>query len=199
MKNPPQFNHPDRLGSPLFIPPTNNPGDANDDGGVHTNSGVNNKLCYLLTDGDIFNGQTVFGMGIDRVADLYYEVNTHILTSGADWTDLYNALVQAAINLGWSVRDRNNLYRACAAVEIAQPQNIYVDGASNCTLPFGVSGCTLVAPNVTVGPFTTVTDGVNAINPGGSLFIRAGSYNESIVIDKIMVIRAYDGAVIIGR
>ena len=32
-----------------------------DEGGVHTNSGVNNKTDYLITDGDTFNGQTVTG------------------------------------------------------------------------------------------------------------------------------------------
>src|SRR5262249_1374284 len=67
MKNPPLFNHPDRLGSPLYRPPVQVPDNSNDDGWVHFNSGINNKLCYLLTDGDSFNGYTVTGMGISRV------------------------------------------------------------------------------------------------------------------------------------
>src|ERR1051326_3651019 len=116
MKDPTLFNCPDRVKSPLYYTGTA------DNGGVHWNSGVNNKLCYLLTDGDTFNGQSVTGMGISRVAALYYEVNANLLTSGADWTDLYNALCQAAINLGWSPSERDNLYRACAAVEIGTMQ-----------------------------------------------------------------------------
>jgi Zn-dependent metalloprotease len=195
MQNPPAFNDPDRLNSMLYVPAAASPALANDFGGVHTNSGVNNKLCSLLTDGGTFNGQTVFGMGINRVADLYYEVNTHVLTSGANYTDLFNALTQAAaVNLLWGTRDRNNLYRACRAVEInTPPKNTYVDGASNC-IPTGAQACTVLG-----GPFRTVIEGVNAVNPGDVLYIRAGTYNEPIVIDKIMEMRAYDGTVTIGR
>lgn len=165
-----------------------------DDGGVHINSGINNKLCYLLTDGETFNGQTVAGMGISAVADLYYEVNTNLLTSGAGWTDLYNALVQAAVNLSWSSAERENLCRACIAVEIAFPgRNIYVDRASSCA-PIGIQDCC-----GSVGPFTTVVGGVNAVLSGGTLFIRGGSYNESVIIDKSMKIMSYDGTVTIGQ
>jgi Zn-dependent metalloprotease len=195
MRNPPAFGDPDRLGSPLFIPNVDHPDDTNDHGGVHTNSGVNNKLCYLLTDGDVFNSQTVSGMGILRVASLYYEVNTNLLTSGADWTDLYNALVQAAINLGWDTQERNNLFRACAAVEIASPQDIYVDLANFCSLQNGRQFCILNLG----GPFRKVINGVNAARPGDALFIRSGSYNETLTFDKIMVIKSYDGIVTIGQ
>jgi Zn-dependent metalloprotease len=195
MRNPPARNHPDRLGSPLYIPKVADPDDTNDNGGVHKNSGVNNKLCYLLTDGDVFNGQTVSGMGILRVASLYYEVNTDLLTSGADWTDLYNALVQAAINLGWDTQERNNLYRACAAVEIASSQDIYVDRANFCSPQDGRRFCVVALG----GPFRKVINALNVARPGDALFIRSGSYNEILTFDKIMVIKSYDGIVTIGR
>jgi Zn-dependent metalloprotease len=197
MRTPPNFGDPDRLGSPLYHPRS----DPKDHGGVHTNSGVNNKLCYLLTDGDVFNGQTVAGMGILRVAGLYYEVNTNLLSSGADWTDLYNALVQAAINLGWTTQERNNLYRACAAVEIASSRNIYVDAANNCLAQDGRQFCSLIHGGSFPfgGPFRTVSAGVNAARPGDTLFIRRGFYNEPLTIDKIMLIRSYDGVVTIGQ
>jgi hypothetical protein len=171
------------------------PKDTNDYGGVHTNSGVNNKLCFLLTDGGVFNGQTVSGMGILRVAGLYYEVNTNILTSGANWTDLYNALVQASINLGWSVEERNNLYRACAAVEIASSQDIYVDQANNCSFQDGRQFCAFHLG----GPFQKVINGANAARPGDALLIKGGFYNETLTFDKIMVIKSYGGVVTIGQ
>ncbi|MFW9940363.1 MAG: M4 family metallopeptidase [Candidatus Thorarchaeota archaeon] len=105
-------NMPDRMGSPNFYN-----GD-DDQGGVHHNCGVGNKLCYLLVDGANFNGYTISPFGISKTADLFYEVQTNLLTSGADYWDLYNALTQAAINLDWTISERENLENACRAVEI---------------------------------------------------------------------------------
>jgi Zn-dependent metalloprotease len=190
MSDPTLFNHPDRLGSSYYYNGTW------DNGGVHENSGVNNKLCYLLTDGDTFNGQTVRGLGIGRVAGLYYEVNANLLTSGADWADLYHALTQAAINLGWSDSDRSNLYRACVAVQIATSGgDWYVDWSSGCLAPAGNRDCFLGF----FGPFATVGEGIWAAAPGDSLYIRTGSYNESLTFTKTTEVRAYDGPVILGR
>jgi len=112
LANPPLYGLPDRMGSPLWYT------GAGDNGGVHTNMGVGSKLAYLLTDGATFNGYTITGMGIPRVADLFYEVQTNLLTSGADYTDLYGALAQAALNLAWTASERTNLSNACSAVEI---------------------------------------------------------------------------------
>jgi Zn-dependent metalloprotease/subtilisin-like proprotein convertase family protein len=121
MKNPSEkpYENPDRKGSRLWdLDPENV-----DNGGVHTNSGVNNKLCYLLTDGDNFNGFTIWGMGIDKVAELYYEVQTNLLTMAANYNDLYFALIQAAINLEWTDDEKQNLEHACQAVEISDHSN----------------------------------------------------------------------------
>ena len=194
MSDPTRFGHPDRLGSTLFTPPTSMPDfEDNDYGGVHSNSGINNKLCFLLTDGGTFNNRTVTGLGIDRVADLYYEVNAHLLTAGADWKQLYQTLRQAASNLGWSTAEQANLVRACEAVEITPN---YVDKANNCPSPNGSRQC-----GVNVGgPQRTVSAGVNGASDGETLFVRQGSYNESnIRIAKNLKLRTYDGAVRIGR
>lgn len=112
MSHPPAFGDPDRTCSPNWYS-----GFA-DNGGVHVNSGVNNKLCFLLTDGGDFNGQSIFGMGIPTVAALYYEAQTNFLTPASDYVDLYLALSQAAINLGLNQAQRDNLEAACLAVEI---------------------------------------------------------------------------------
>ncbi len=93
MKNPPAFNDPDRMQSSLYW------SSVSDNGGVHTNSGVNNKAAYLMTDGATFNGKTVTGIGVDKVAQLYYYVETQLLTSGSDYADLHSALQQACGNL----------------------------------------------------------------------------------------------------
>lgn len=73
-------------------------GDANDSCGVHTNSGVGNKAAYLITDGGVFNGYTVTGLGIDKAAQVYYKA-MGLLTSTSRYRDLYNALVQGCTNL----------------------------------------------------------------------------------------------------
>jgi Zn-dependent metalloprotease len=190
MSDPNIFGDPDRLRHPNFIAPVPIPNRFNDFGGVHTNSGVNNKLCYLLTDGDTFRGRNIAGMGIARVADLYYEVNANLLTSGADYFDLGNTLEQAAVNLKWNTRDRNNLYRACLAVEIADAgKGIYVDRS--------YSG---PEDGSQAHPFNTVVKGLNDANPGDYLFIKSGSYNEILTLDKIMELNTWGaGTVIIGR
>lgn len=112
MADPTRNGSPDSYFSPLFYK------GYLDDGGVHTNLGVNNKLCYLLTDGGTFKGRTITGMGIPTMADVYYHVQT-TLTQGADYADLYALITQAGVTLGLSQAQRNNIERACRAVEIA--------------------------------------------------------------------------------
>ncbi|HEX8105566.1 MAG TPA: M4 family metallopeptidase [Solirubrobacteraceae bacterium] len=86
MKNPTLFEDPDRMGSDYYALTTG------DSGGVHTNSGVNNKAAFLMTDGGTFNGRTVTGLGLEKVARLYYVVETEYLTSGSEYLDLGLAL-----------------------------------------------------------------------------------------------------------
>jgi Zn-dependent metalloprotease len=112
MKDPPAYGLPDRMGSPLWY------SGPDDNGGVHTNMGVGSKLVYLITDGGAFNGYTISGMGIGRVADLLYEAQTNLLTKSAGYGDLYSALAQAALNLAWNAGDQANLRNACRAVEM---------------------------------------------------------------------------------
>jgi Zn-dependent metalloprotease len=109
MKNPPQFHDPDSLCSQHYYH-----GDG-DYGGVHTNSGVNNKAAFLMTDGGTFNGYTIAALGIDKVANLYYEVQTNWLTSGANYAVLRNALPLACSNLGFSSIDCQQVQNAVDA------------------------------------------------------------------------------------
>ena len=123
MADPTLFGDPDRIGSPNFVTDDY----TVDSGGVHTNSGVNNKAAYLMTDGDSFNGYTIYSMGITKVAKIYYEVQTNLLTSGSDYLDLYNALYQGCLNLvgtdGISNADCANVRNATLAVEMNQMPN----------------------------------------------------------------------------
>jgi len=60
---------------------------------------VGNKAAYLLTDGDTFNGYTVASLGLTKVAKIYYEAQTNILTAGSNYLALGDALYQACVNL----------------------------------------------------------------------------------------------------
>lgn len=86
---------PDKMSSPLYdFDPA-----LEDNGGVHANSGINNKAAYLLTDGGAFNGVTISGLGGDKVAQIYYEAAANLLLSASDYADLADALQQACTNL----------------------------------------------------------------------------------------------------
>jgi hypothetical protein len=89
MSDPAAFGDPDKISSPNY-----HVGD-DDNGGVHHNS----KAVYLMVDGGTFNGKTITALGWDKTAAIYYEVNTNLLITGSDYSDLYYALQQACSNL----------------------------------------------------------------------------------------------------
>ena len=139
MKNPPLYNDPDKMSSANYWT------GIDDNGGVHINSGINNKAVYLMVDGDSFNGQRVTGLGIPKVAKIYYEVQTNLLTSGSDYLDLYNALNQGCQNLigpaGISAADCTQVRNATKAVQMdQQPRKDFNPDASVC--PGGVASST---------------------------------------------------------
>ncbi len=135
MSNPPSYGDPDKMTSPNYYI-----GD-DDNGGVHYNSGVNNKAVFLMVDGGSFNSQTVVGLGIPKVAKIYYYAQTSLLTSGADYADLYYALqtsCQAQVGThGITANDCLQVKRALDAVEMnMQPVIGYNPDAPVCTSPY---------------------------------------------------------------
>lgn len=93
MADPTVFGQPDHTGSELydFAP------DYDDNGGVHTNSGVPNKAAYLIADGTVgepggaFNGYSFAGIGTTKTALVHWAA-LNLLTPGADFVDLAAAL-----------------------------------------------------------------------------------------------------------
>ncbi len=86
-----------------------------DEYGVHHNMGVGSKLAYLLTDGETFNNYEVKGLGIETAAQLFWILQSSLLTEASDYLDMYPALLQAGRLLDL---DLQNITRACMAVEI---------------------------------------------------------------------------------
>jgi bacillolysin len=80
--------------------------DAEDNGGVHTNSGVPNKAYALMVDGGTFGGKTVKKIGLNRAIAVQYRVLSQYLTPYSNFTDNYEALVAACGDLvGFNVRN----------------------------------------------------------------------------------------------
>ncbi|MCA1691498.1 MAG: M4 family metallopeptidase, partial [Actinobacteria bacterium] len=119
MANPPAFFHPDSMESSNYWT------GYGDNGGVHQNSGVNNKAAFLMTDGGTFNGITVTGLGTTKVGHIYYEANANLLVSGSDFKDLFQILPQACLNkvgtAGITVANCTEVERAVSATKMNQP------------------------------------------------------------------------------
>ncbi|MBI5351844.1 MAG: M4 family metallopeptidase [Chloroflexi bacterium] len=135
MSNPPTYGDPDKMTSPNYFK------SYQDNGGVHTNSGVNNKVVYLMVAGGAFNSKTVTGFGWDKTAAIYYEANTNLLTSGSDYSDLYYALQQACVNLigqvGITAGDCVQVKNALDAVQMnSQPAVGFNPDAATCAAGF---------------------------------------------------------------
>jgi bacillolysin len=75
-----------------------------------------------MTDGGSFNGYSVAAMGLPKVALIEYEAMTSLLTSAADYNDLFNALQQACIDLvgtsGITYPDCRSVQQAVRATEM---------------------------------------------------------------------------------
>jgi hypothetical protein len=159
MSNPPQFNDPDKMTSTYYVKT------STDAGGVHSNSGVNNKAVSLMVDGGSFNGKTVTALGWDKVLTIYYEAQTNLLTSGSDYLDLYNALNQACTNKlgvnGITSADCAQVNNALLAVEM----NKEPSAGFNPSLPQICTAGTNQTSTLYTEDFETGTDGWSFTNP----------------------------------
>lgn len=92
-----------------------------DNGGVHTNSGVANKLASLLADGGSLNGSVVGGIGLPKSEQLWYRV-MHLLPSGADYRELRVVLNAACLEFvghrGFTTDDCAQVRNAANAVQL---------------------------------------------------------------------------------
>ncbi len=117
MQNPNLFGDPDTyLGTNWYS------GTA-DNGGVHTNSGVQNKWFYILTQGesgtnDLSNSYNVTGIGITKAARVAFRNLTVYLTTNSQYNDARFYGVQSSIDL----------YGACTPEHIATTDAWYAVG-----------------------------------------------------------------------
>lgn len=130
MADPTADDMPDRMTSPHWYDEAVQPGDVNDNGGVHTNNGVGNKTAYLVSQGGSFNGRTIAGLdagdpGLAKTGLLYLEAIPQ-LTPGADYADLGRVLEATCARLaavgtgGFAAADCLSVRQAVAATELSQ-------------------------------------------------------------------------------
>ena len=112
---------------------------SDDNGGVHYNSGVLNKAAYLIADGDTFNGQTITGIGIPKASQIFYKLESNLLTSASDYEDVYNLLPQACRSLvgsnGITQSDCDQVTKAVIATEMNQQPTSCACSGSAAGLP----------------------------------------------------------------
>ncbi len=113
--NPPQ---PEFYQGVNWVPITSNPTEANDFGGVHSNSGVQNHCFYLLTEG---LGPNSVGLAVSR--DIVYRNLMYYLTPNATFLDSRNGSIAAAIDIQNSPIDSlsNSVVDAWNAVNVPPP------------------------------------------------------------------------------
>jgi hypothetical protein len=73
--------------------------DTDDNGGVHSNSGVPNHAYALTVDGGTFNGQTINGIGLTKAAAVYFRAMTTYQTPTTDFADHADALQASCADL----------------------------------------------------------------------------------------------------
>ncbi len=189
MGNPGAYGDPDTYG-------TNDPNwytGAGDNGGVHTNSGVQNHWFYILCQGESgtnYNSQTynVTGIGISKAEKIAFRDNCYYLTANAQYIDSRNASIQGA----------QDLFGACSPEVIATTNAWYAVGVgalfsstvtaaftasplASCSVPFTVtfSNTSTNGPNATwdFGDNTTSTQ----YNPSHT-YTQPGTYTVKLIV-----------------
>lgn len=194
MSNPNLANQPDTYQGTYWsntVPTTPD----NDQGGVHTNSGVQNFWFYLLCQGgsgtnDLGNAYSVTGIGMAQAQQIAYRNLTTYLTPAATYQDAYLGSLQAA----------EDLYGNPSAQYNAVRDAWYAVGIGNSSTAYCAGEIDLTAPN---GTFTDGSGNANYLNnadcrwviapPGAEqVTLNFSAFNTESDYDSVMVYDGYD-------
>jgi hypothetical protein len=103
--------------------------------------------------------------------------------------------MQSGECVGSTILDQMGIYFEIFAIAPTWSATAYVDGSSTCQVEVGRQHC----DSSGLGPYRTVNNALQDGCRGPDLFIRAGHYEESILVDRRTIIRAYDGQAVIGE
>ena len=170
------MSNPNLYGDPDTYNGTNWYTGSGDNGGVHTNSGVQNFWFYLLAEGgsgtnDIGNAFNVTSISVTDAASIAYRSLTTYLTANSQYSDARNYAIQSAIDL----------YGSCSTEEIATTNAWYAVGIG------GVYSNAVIAAfnaNITYSCTTpsTINFTNNSIN-GSSYWWDFGDGNTSTLVN----------------
>jgi len=124
----------------------------NDNGGVHTNSGVQNFWFYLLSVGgsgtnDNSNTYSVTGIGMDKAAAIAYRTNSMKLTSSSKFADARTGSIAAAKELyGNGSQEEISVTNAWYAVGVGAAYS----GPAPCSTPAGLSASSISSTSATL-------------------------------------------------
>lgn len=164
LKNPNDHSQPDTYGGTYWYTGTG------DHGGVHTNSGVQNYMFYLLAEGgsgtnDNSTSFSVSGIGISDASKIAYRALTGgYLTLYATYADARKAWVQAAADLfGYCSNQVTQTQNAWTAVGVAGTFPASVPASAgvcdnfggSLNGPYSVSAASIVAPGPSCSPYAT--------------------------------------------
>ncbi len=125
MAYPRTFGHPDCYRCAGWINVENCvPSESNDFCGVHINSGVANKMFYLLSAGGTHNGRTVTGIGIDSAFKIMSRANSFYWTETSDLEDGKSGSISAAEDLDPTGHFARETQLAWEAVLVGVPANV---------------------------------------------------------------------------
>ena len=102
---------------------------TSDNGGVHTNSGIQNYMFYLIVSGGTNHkdttGTTVTGIGLDAAAAIAFDADTKYCTSTDTYAKVANAWVNAAKNRygagSTEAQQTYNSWKACGVTPSVAP------------------------------------------------------------------------------
>ncbi len=156
---PPQ---PDTYGKQYWVNPTNM---QNDNGGVHTNSGVQNKWFYLLSEGgagtnDNDYDYNVAAIGMEKAEQIAYRNLITYLVPTSKYVDACNGSIQAAIDLfGEDSEELESVKEAWRAVGLLE------GGSAVSELTESLAAAFMVYPNPsTDGQFTIASEHHELVN-----------------------------------
>ena len=128
-EDPPAYGDPDNVNHPYFVPYTNNPNMfTNDNGGVHSNSGIPNKVMYLVVKGDEHYGINVlpFEQDIDLSRDvastIWYNWNRYYLEPEDDFAIAREKMIQVSNDIfPYNPMYVQTIANAWASVGVGEP------------------------------------------------------------------------------
>lgn len=156
---------------------------AEDNGGVHTNSGVPNHAFALMVDGGGYNGFTITpldpsqAVSILKAAKIQYRALSQYLVSASDFLDNYSAVQQACTDLiGTAGITAGNCIEVKKALDAVQMSNVWPCSPTQATPP-ALCSAGLAPQNVFYDSFESGLSNWAISGDLGTWFLTSSSSN----------------------